>query len=184
MSRIFLISLALLPTMAMAHPGHGEGAALLSGLTHPLGGLDHVLAMLAVGLWAGITGARAISALPLAFVAAMIAGGALGAMGMGLPMVEPMILASVILTGALAALALRPGLAASLALVAAFGLFHGHAHGTEGPASGLAVYALGFAAATMALHLAGIALVRFAPRHIARVTAAATSLGGGVLIFS
>lgn len=184
MSRIFLISLALLPSMAFAHTGHGEGAALLSGITHPLGGLDHVLAMLAVGLWAGITGARAVWTLPLAFVAAMIAGGALGAAGIGLPMVEPMILASIIVIGALAAMALRPGLAASLGLVALFGLFHGHAHGTEGPASGLALYALGYAGATMALHLAGIALVRFAPRQIARATAAVTSLGGGVLLFS
>jgi len=184
MSRIFLISLMLMPGMAFAHPGHGNEGAFLSGLSHPLGGLDHVLAMLAVGLWAGIMGSRALWALPVMFVAAMIAGGAMGAMGINLPMVEPMILASIIVTGALAALALRPGLAVSLAIVAAFGLFHGHAHGTEGPATGLALYAFGFAVATMALHLAGLALVRAAPQHIARATAATTSVGGAVLAFS
>ncbi|MFN3822822.1 MAG: HupE/UreJ family protein [Pseudorhodobacter sp.] len=184
MSRIFLISLMLMPTMALSHPGHGNEGAFLSGLSHPLGGLDHVLAMLAVGLWAGITGGRAFWALPVVFVAAMIAGGVIGAMGASLPMVEPMILASIIVTGALAALALRPGLAASLAVVAVFGLFHGHAHGTEGPASGLALYAFGFALATMALHLAGLALVRAAPQHLARAAAAVTSVGGAALAFS
>jgi len=184
MSRIFLISLLLMPSMALAHPGHGEGAAFLSGVAHPVGGIDHVLAMLAVGLWAGITGGRAFWALPLAFVAAMIAGGAFGAFGIGMPMVEPMILASIIMTGALAALALRPGLLASVAIVAGFGLFHGHAHGTEGPGSDLALYAAGFALATLALHLAGLALVRFAPRHLARTTAAIASVGGAALAFA
>ncbi|MBL4917105.1 HupE/UreJ family protein [Szabonella alba] len=183
MSRIFLISLCLMPTMALAHPGHGTEAAFLSGVSHPIGGLDHVLAMLAVGLWAGISGGRAFWALPLAFVAAMIAGGALGATGVGFPAVEPMILASIIVIGALAALALRPGLAVSVALVALFGLAHGHAHGTEGPAGDLALYAAGFALATMALHLAGMALVRLAPLMVARASAAVTALGGAALAF-
>lgn len=149
--------LAAIPGAALAHAGH-EAGRFMTGALHPLGGLDHVLAMVAVGLWAAQAGGRALWAMPAAFVGAMLAGGALGLAGLPLPAVEPMILASIVLLGALVALAVRLPMAAGLALLALFGLAHGHAHGAEGPASGLVAYAAGFALATLALHLAGIGL--------------------------
>lgn len=141
------LMLLLAPTMALAHAGHDEGS-FLSGLTHPVGGADHVLAMLAVGLMAAQWSGRALWALPVAFVLAMVAGGLAGAAGLPFPAVEPMILASIIVLGVLVALALRPRLGRVLPLVALFGAAHGWAHGAEGPDAGLALYALGFALAT------------------------------------
>ena len=120
-----LATLSLLPAVAHAHPGHVEGASLMMGLAHPVGGADHVLAMLAVGLWAAVTGGRGIWAMPAAFLAAMLGGGAMGAAGLELPVAEPMILASSILIGAAAALALRPALPLALAAIAMFGAAHG-----------------------------------------------------------
>ncbi|MDO9637722.1 MAG: HupE/UreJ family protein [Pseudotabrizicola sp.] len=179
---------ALLPQVALAHVGDHGGSPFMSGVMHPVGGADHVLAMVAVGLWAAVTGGRALLALPLAFVGAMLAGGALGAMGVGLPGVEPMILASIVLLGVLAALAWRAPLALGVAIVAAFGLFHGHAHGTEGPASGLLIYAAGFALATMALHLAGLglglALNALSARGVTRAFGAGTAIAGLALAFA
>ncbi len=170
-----LAALLLMPTAALAHPGHVEGSPLVAGLSHPLGGVDHLLAMVAVGLWAAGIGGRAVWALPASFVAAMIAGGMLGAAGIVLPWVEPVILASSIVIGAAVALALRPGLAAVLPVVAVFGMMHGHAHGVEGPAEGLAAYAAGFALATAGLHGAGVALGRL---PLARWLGAATAAAG------
>ncbi|WP_103333108.1 HupE/UreJ family protein [Pseudotabrizicola formosa] len=160
MKKTVLLSgmVALLPQMALAHVGDHGGSPFLSGMMHPMGGADHVLAMVAVGLWAAVTGGRALLALPLAFVGAMLAGGALGAAGIGMPGVEPMILASIVLLGVLAALAWRAPLAIGAGIVAVFGLVHGHAHGTEGPGAGLMAYGAGFALASMALHLAGLGL--------------------------
>jgi len=173
-----IAALLLLPATALAHPGHVEGSAFAAGLSHPMAGADHLLAMLAVGLWAASIGARAAWALPLTFVAAMIAGGAMGAAGVHLPMVEPMILASSILIGAAIALALRPGLAAVLPVIAVFGLVHGHAHGVEGPAQGLLAYGAGFALATAVLHLAGLVLGRL---PLVRWLGAATAATGLML---
>ncbi|MDR7125647.1 HupE/UreJ family protein [Pseudotabrizicola sp. 4114] len=175
-------AIAVLPQMALAHVGHHDSPAFLSGVMHPVGGADHVLAMVAVGLWAAVTGGRALWALPLGFVGAMLAGGGMGAAGIALPGVEPMILASIVLTGLLAALAWRAPMAVGLAVVAVFGLFHGHAHGTEGPASGLLTYAAGFALSTMALHLAGLglglALNALSARMATRALGAGTAFAG------
>ena len=147
------------PLTALAHPGHPvEASGFSYGLLHPLTGPDHLLAMLAVGLWAALAGGRALWALPLAFVAALLAGFGLGAAGLPLPAVEPMILASVVVIGAMVALAVRLPLLAVVVLVAVFGLAHGHAHGTEGPATGLAGYVAGFTLATAGLHAAGLGL--------------------------
>ena len=169
-----LVLLMLMPTTALAHPGHVEGSPFAAGLSHPMGGADHLLAMVAVGLWAASIGGRAVWALPLTFVSAMLAGGTLGAAGVHLPLVEPMILASSVLIGAAVALALQPGLAATLPVIAVFGLMHGHAHGVEGPAQGLMAYAAGFALATTVLHLAGVALGRLPTvRWLGAATAAA-----------
>ncbi|MTH34159.1 urease accessory protein [Paracoccus limosus] len=170
-----LIPLLMFPTAALAHPGHVAGSPFAAGWAHPLSGSDHVLAMLAVGLWAATaTDRRGIWALPLSFMAAMVLGGVLGAAGVQLPAVEPMILASSVILGLAVALALRPSLGVALPVVAAFGVMHGHAHGAEGPATGLAAYAAGFLLATGALHLAGIGLGRLGlTRILGGLTAAA-----------
>lgn len=171
----------MLPTAAMAHPGHEAG--LVAGMLHPLGGADHVLAMLAVGLWAAQSGGRAVWAAPAAFVGAMLLGGVLGAAGVAVPAVEPMILASVVVLGALVALALRLPLAAALPVVALFGAAHGWAHGAEAPAGGMAAYAAGFGAATLALHGAGL-LAGFALRRLAglRLLGGVTAAAGLALV--
>ena len=147
-----------LAAFAQAHPGHGaDGFA--QGFAHPLHGLDHLLAMLAVGLWAAQLGGRAKWAVPAAFVGAMAVGGALGMAGVGLPLAEPGIAASVLILGLLIAAAVRLPLAAGVALVGGFALCHGYAHGAEMPATAAgAVYALGFAGATALLHGCGFGL--------------------------
>lgn len=152
-------TLILLPAAAMAHTGHGaHGAPFLSGLAHPVLGPDHLLTMIAVGLFAAMAGGRAVWACPVTFLAAMIAGGLLGFDGAALPVVEPTILASVVILGLAVAFALRPPLPVACAAIAAFGLAHGYAHGLEGPALGGLSYALGFGLATAALHGLGLAL--------------------------
>lgn len=146
-----------LPGLALAHPGHEHASGLLSGLVHPLFGLDHLLAMLAVGLWGAQLGGRARWALPVLFVGVMLLGGCLGLAGLALPGVEHGIVASVVVLGLALLWARQIPLAYSSLLVAAFALFHGHAHGTEMPGEASAgLYALGFAVATAALHLAGL----------------------------
>lgn len=159
--RRLLLALILTPGAALAHPGH-SGAGLWDGMAHPLGGADHLLAMVALGLLAAQLGGRAMLALPMAFVAAMVLGAGLGAGGVALAGVEPMILASVVVLGALVALALRPHLGLVVAMAALFGAAHGWAHGAEGAGAGagasLGAYALGFSTMTALLHGAGIAL--------------------------
>lgn len=147
---------------AHAHPGH-ETASFFSGFGHPLGGLDHLLAMLAVGLFAARQRGTARWALPAAFVLAMLAGAGLSAVGLDLPAVEAGIAASVLVFGLLIAFMVRLPLAVSLPLVGAFALFHGHAHHAEMGEGTLAAYALGFALATALLHGLGYALARWAP---------------------
>ncbi len=118
-----------------------------------------MLAMVSVGLWAGLNGGRALWAWPAAFVGVMLLGGALGVAGVTLPLVESGILASVVVLGLLVLGAFRLPVAAGAALVALFALLHGHAHGTELPAEGAAVsYFLGFALATAALHALGLGI--------------------------
>lgn len=178
MKRLFPIAAAtLLPQIALAHPGHHDNGALLSGLSHPAGGADHLLAMVALGLLAAQVGGRALWALPVTFVGSMIAGGLAGYAGLSFPGVEPMILASVIILGALVAMAARLPLAVLVPGVAVFGFAHGWAHGAEGPAQGLALYALGFALATMALHGMGIAIGKAVERG-----ALLRGLGGGTAL--
>lgn len=155
--RRLILAAALTPAAALAHEG-AQGLGLSAGLAHPVGGLDHVAAMVAVGLWAAMVGGRALWAYPLTFVAAMVAGGALGGFGVALWGVEHVIVVSVILLGALAALSARAPLALALPLIALFGAAHGAAHGLEGPEGGALAYTAGFALATAALHGAGLAL--------------------------
>jgi urease accessory protein len=154
-----LAAVALAPVPAFAHVGVGPTSGFGNGLLHPLTGIDHLAAMVAVGLWAAQQGKRAVWAVPLAFVATMALGGALGMAGLALPYVEQGIAASVLVLGVLIAAAARLPLAAGMLLVAVFALFHGHAHGAEMPstASGLA-YGAGFVAATALLHACGVGL--------------------------
>ena len=154
---VLAVALAF-PPEALAHPGHA-GPSFGGGLAHPLSGVDHLLAMLAVGLWAGQIGGRARWILPGAFVLVMAGGGWLGMTGVPLPGVEAGIAASVLLLGLLVATAAKWPLIAATPLVAAFALLHGHAHGTEFPAAASAVgYVGGFVAATAALHAVGLAI--------------------------
>lgn len=156
--RLSVVALALLPSLAYAHTGVGEASGFLHGLTHPISGLDHVCAMLAVGLWAAQTGGRSIWAVPLTFVGVMALGGALPVLGIGLPFVEQGIALSVLLLGVLIAAAVRLPLRLSSAMVGLFALWHGHAHGAEMPAAASGFgYALGFVLATSLLHVIGIA---------------------------
>lgn len=156
--RIAAASLALAPAAASAHPGH-DGASLVSGLMHPLGGLDHIVAMVAVGLLAARLGGRALWLVPASFVAAMAAAGFAGMTGAGLPYVETGIAVSVVVLGAVAVLGVAMPVAVAMGLVAFFAVFHGYAHGAEMPEtmSGLA-YGAGFVAATAVLHGIGIGL--------------------------
>ena len=145
------------PSLAHAHAGAGEASGWMHGLLHPFSGLDHVCAMLAVGLWAAQMGGRAVWRVPLTFVSVMALGGLLGMMDIPVPFVEAGIVMSLLVLGVLIAAAVRLPLLASTAIVGVFALFHGYAHGAEMPqsASGLG-YALGFMLATASLHGMGI----------------------------
>jgi urease accessory protein len=144
---------------AAAHPGHADAGGLAHGFMHPLGGLDHVLAMVAVGLYAALLGGRALWLVPATFVAVMALGGALGAAGYALPSVEVGIALSVVVLGAVIALRVSLPTLAAMAMVGIFAVFHGHAHGAEMPQNLTGYeYAAGFLAATALLHGAGIAL--------------------------
>lgn len=179
MKKLLLVA-ALLPTAALAHPGHDAGT-FAGGFGHPLGGTDHMLAMFALGLLAAQAGGRALWLLPLGFVSTMLAGGVAGWAGLPFPAVEPAILASVIVLGALVAFARRLSLPAMVAMAAGFGFAHGWAHGAEGPAQGLLIYAAGFAGATAMLHGLGILAGRTVPSLALRLAGAGTALGGVVL---
>ena len=181
------LALSLVPALAHAHPGHGaEVGGIGWGLAHPFTGLDHILAMIAVGLWAVQLGKRALWLLPLSFVGAMAAGAALGISGVQLPFVEPAILASVIALGAVVALAARLPLGVSVVAVAVAALFHGQAHGGEilSNAAGFQTV-MGVVIATAVLHMLGVAgalgLQRIAQSRVIRV-AGATILSVAVLI--
>jgi urease accessory protein len=184
-SRLKLASAAFaavtMPTVAFAHTGVSDASGFMHGFAHPLGGIDHVLAMVAVGTLAAYLGGRSLWPVPAAFVAMMAAGGLLGASGVNIPFVELGIAASVIVLGAIVALRWSPPSAGATALVGFFALFHGHAHGTEMPAdaSGLQ-YALGFILATALLHAAGIGLGLGAGRIGSR-SQLAFQAGGGAM---
>jgi urease accessory protein len=177
---------ATLPAFAHLDPvAHGSLAA---GFSHPLFGLDHILAMVAVGLWAAQQGGRAVWIVPAAFVGTMALGFAAANAGVPLPFVEPVILASVIFLGIAVALALPIPTSAVAALVGFFAVFHGHAHGGELGAAGAWQFALGFVLATALLHAvgigAGLLLSRVSGKLLTRVAGAATALGGLYLAFA
>lgn len=178
--------LALTAAPAFAHLDPGEHGSFMAGLTHPLSGADHMLAMVAVGLWAAQIGGGARWLVPAAFVSLMALGFASALLGAPLPFVEPAILASVIGLGLLVALAARMPISACAAIVGAFALFHGHAHGGELGAAAAPAFGLGFVAATAALHAAGVGLgMLVASRHqiATRILGILTAAGGAWLAF-
>jgi len=159
---VWSITLALLllaPASAMAHPEGGTVSGLFAGLSHPLLGADHLLAMIAVGFLAAQLGGRALWATPAAFIVMLLLGGACGIANLAIPYIEAGILSSVLILGLLIAAAVRMPVLLSAAIVGIFALFHGYAHGVEMPlASGGVAYSLGFALTTALLHGIGILL--------------------------
>lgn len=184
-------ALVLLPSLAFAHPGlPGHTHDLASGFAHPFTGLDHVLAMVAVGLFAAQLGGRALWLVPGSFVGMMAAAGLAGMSGIPLPLTETGVALSIIVLGGAIALRLALPVAAAMALVGFFAIFHGYAHGLDTPetASGL-FYGLGFIAATAVLHALGIglglALGRFEGafgRNLMRVAGSAAAVIGAVML--
>ncbi len=150
--------IALAPVAASAHPGH-DGAGLVYGFMHPLGGYDHIIAMVAVGLLAARLGGRALWLVPSSFVAAMTVAGFAASMGVALPYVETGIVASVLVLGSVALFGMAMPVAVAMGLVGFFAVFHGYAHGLEMPETVSALaYGAGFVAATAMLHAVGIGL--------------------------
>ncbi len=184
MKKILMAVAALtMPTLAMAHPGHGGG--LLDGLTHPLTGWDHLLAMVAIGMLAAQMKGRALWALPAAFVAALAVGGVMGLAEVTVGPVEAVIAASLVVMGSLLALRKALPLKAGIAMALLFGLYHGFAHGLEaGTAPG--TFMLGMVLASAMLHVAGIAMMRFGQQvwaaRLARVAGVGMALAGGTLL--
>ena len=190
-SALLLIAAGAISTSANAHIGtelHNH-SSFMTGLLHPLGGLDHLLAMLAVGIWSAVSARRAGPALlwgPLAFANMLVLGALLGLQGMGGAVVEPLVAASVLALGLLVLTRQGMHAVASMALVGGFAVFHGLAHGTELAATGNAWAAVaGMFATTIALHLTGVALgwtLRAAPAWTTRATGAAVAVSGMALL--
>lgn len=178
--------LALLPLAVHAHEVTGVGFGLVAGFAHPLGGIDHVLAMVAVGLWAAQLGRPAFWLVPAGFVFSVAVGGLIGTLATAVPWVEQVIVLSVLALGMVVAAGARIPLVGALLLVAFFGLFHGHAHTTEMPAdvSGLS-YGLGFLLASLVLNVvgmsAGLIIQRVGRNLFMRIIGSAIALYGALL---
>lgn len=154
-----LVGLSLWPTVAWAHDGTGLVGGFISGFLHPLNGPDHMLAMVAVGLWGAILGRPLVVALPVAFPIMMAIGGVMGILGVPIPPVELGIGLSVVILGAAIAFAVKPAVWLAVVIVAVFGMFHGYAHGQELPSAADPVgYSVGFVLSTGLLHLIGIGI--------------------------
>ncbi len=183
-TRFLALAAFALPVFAYAHPGH-EGHELTwdftSGATHPLLGWDHLLAMIAVGLWAAQLGGRSRWLVPISFVTVMILGAALGQDGLALPGLEQGIAASLFVLGLLIATTTKLSAPASMVIVGAFALFHGMAHGTEMPATASGLnYGLGFIVTTIFLHATGLGLGSALKNHAttARLAGSAVAIAG------
>jgi urease accessory protein len=180
------VILGLSAAPAFAHLDPAEHGSFMAGVSHPLFGLDHILAMVSVGLWAALLGGRAIWLVPSAFVGTMLLGFALALAGLGLPFVEPAIAASAVVIGLLALVALQVPTAVGMVMVGFFSLFHGYAHGGELGEAGALNFCVGFALSTMLLHAvgvgAGLAMGRVvggsSGRWMTRIAGGLTALGG------
>jgi urease accessory protein len=183
--------IALMVQEASAHTGVGDASGLVHGMIHPVTGIDHVLTMVTVGLFAAHLGGRALWLVPASFVAMMAFGGALGFYGVALPFIETGIACSVVVLGIVVALQTSLPLTAAMGLVGAFAVLHGHAHGTEMPMDISALgYGLGFLLATALLHVVGIglglALGRLShrsARRLSQVGGAGIAVAGVALLF-
>lgn len=183
---------SILPMTAFAHVGTQTTVNFMVGFGHPFSGQDHVLAMLAVGLWAAMIGGRAVWAMPIGFVAALLAGGAIGMAYPTLNFAEPMILASIVFLGLVVAFACRPPLWIAATGIALFGVAHGYAHGAEAPQvashAGVgvsrALYAAGFASASALLHGVGLTVGQVLNGRLARLFGVGTAAAGLVLAFA
>jgi urease accessory protein len=192
MLRLLVAAFALVPTAASAHPGFAHTHDLVHGFVHPLGGIDHVLAMIAVGLLAVQLGSRALWFVPAAFVLTMAAAGILGMSGGSIPYIETGIALSVLVLGAIVALRIGMPVQIAVAMVAMFAVFHGYAHGIEMPADQIAsglLYGVGFIAATILLHGVGIAaglMIARAPQgvRIAQIAGGAMAVAGAALLIA
>ncbi|QUX97037.1 urease accessory protein UreJ [Marinomonas sp. CT5] len=186
---LFAAALLVATGSVFAHPGHEHASSFMTGFSHPMGGLDHLLAMVAIGLWAASIGGRALWAIPVAFVMTMILGGGLAVAGMTVPFVEQGILLSVIVLGALVLFAKRLPTLVCAAIAGGFALFHGAAHGMEMPltANGLQ-YALGFALATAGLHAVGLGfgqvMAKIGTPLVTRISGSLIATAGLVLAFA
>ena len=181
-----IVTLATTTVVSPTHAAVSPFASFATGFAHPLGGVDHILVMVTVGVWGVLAGGRAVWVWPVAFVATMLAGFAAATLGLQLPLVPAALSASIIVLGLVVALAVRAPVWLGALLVGLFAFFHGHAHGTEAIAPSLLAYGAGFALATAALHAAGIGLA-FAiedsiGKRAVQAIGALTVLGGLVLI--
>ena len=184
------VAAVMAPQFALAHVGLGDAHDALHGFAHPLTGIDHILAMVSVGLLSANLGGRAIWAVPTSFVLMMLVGGIIGMNGIELPLTELGIGISVITLGSLIALSARLPVALAVAMAGVFAIFHGFAHGAEMPvdASGL-LFATGFVVATTTLHIAGIVLAMGIARlsqsisdKVLKVSGGAVALAGVALV--
>lgn len=190
LSTVLSIVTAFLSSNAMAHTGVGDTHGFVHGFLHPVSGVDHIMAMFAVGLLAANWGGRALYFLPMSFLVMMTAGGVLGLNAVELPMVELGISASLIVFGLALAFNISLPVIAGMAIIGFFALFHGHAHGSEMPADASGMdYAAGFLLATAILHASGIGLGLLFPRlplsNAARISQACgivMVLTGGILL--
>lgn len=185
---LFALLCALAHATAWGHEEAGQAAGFFAGLRHPVSGLDHVLAMISVGLWGAVLGQPAIWVLPVAFPMVMAFGGLMGLLGFPLPGVEIGIALSAIVLGAMVMMEIRPPLWLAALLVAFFAVFHGHAHGRELPEGTSALlYSLGFVIATGLLHavgiLIGVAHRWAAGRQAVRAAGAGVSLAGLIFLW-
>lgn len=182
-----LLAVAAAPA-AQAHVLGIHGAGFTSGLAHPFLGVDHLLAMITVGLWAGQMGGRALWRVPLAFIAMMTLGAALALAGIPLPAVETGIATSLLILGLLVGFMARLPVAASMLLVGAFAVFHGHVHASElAQAASPVLYGMGFVVATATLHALGIGVGRISSKRVVafvRAAGIAVAAGGALLLFS
>lgn len=176
------MGLAIAPAVVFAHTGMGDAHDLLHGFMHPIGGLDHILAMVAVGVFAAQLGGRALWVVPASFVATMAVAGACGMAGFALPYTEIGIALSLVVLGAIVAFSVKLPMAIAAALVASFAVFHGYAHGAEMPGtlSGIA-FGFGFILATASLHGVGIGLGLGAKRIRMASGRRITQAGGGAI---
>ena len=184
---LLALPLCFLPTLVLAHPGHDTGAGFMAGFTHPWSGMDHMITMLAVGMWSAQLGGRMRWALPLSFISMMIAGAAFGFGGVHIGVVEQAIAASVCVLGLLLATATRVPLLAGMTITGCFAVFHGYAHATDVTVNGNPLlYMTGFAMSTAVLHGIGLAIATKLGRYqsVMRWAGATIALSGVMMLFA